>query len=73
MNREVRYSTTEDGVQIAYCVEGSGPTLVISPYFFESFASDDDVDTQWQDLMQQIGAGRKLVRYDMRGTGLSQW
>ncbi len=71
MERQVRYCTTEDGVRIAYCVEGRGPTLVICPYFFESFASDDDV-VPWRDLMQEIGAGRHVVRYDMRGTGLSQ-
>jgi hypothetical protein len=28
MEREVRYCTTEDGVRIAYCVEGGGPVLL---------------------------------------------
>ena len=29
MEREVRYCTTEDGVRIAYAVEGSGPPLMV--------------------------------------------
>ncbi len=33
MEREVRYCTTEDGVRIAYCVEGEGPPLVVVAEF----------------------------------------
>lgn len=36
MEREVRYCTTEDGVNSAYCVEGEGPALLIIPLFVES-------------------------------------
>jgi len=38
MEREVRYCTTEDGVRIAYCVEGKGPPLVVVAEFAESFS-----------------------------------
>jgi hypothetical protein len=32
MEREVRYCTTDDGVRIAYCVEGEGqPTILALP------------------------------------------
>ena len=72
MEREVRYCTTEDGVQIAYSMEGSGPPLVICPYFFESFARDGDRAGNWSRLFEEIGADRTVVRYDTRGTGLSQ-
>jgi len=72
MARDVRYCTTEDGIQIAYSMEGSGPPLVICPYFFESFARDGDVMIEWSQLLEGIGAGRQVLRYDMRGTGLSQ-
>jgi class 3 adenylate cyclase len=30
MEREVRYCTTEDGVRIAYCVEGGGTTTILA-------------------------------------------
>lgn len=36
--REV--STTEDGVRIAYSVEGAGPALIALPTFFESFSHE---------------------------------
>jgi pimeloyl-ACP methyl ester carboxylesterase len=67
--REVRYCTTEDGVRIAYCVEGEGPALLVCPMLVESFSLDslDRVE-----FTSRLGAGRSLIRYDMRGTGLSQ-
>ena len=70
MVRDVRYCTTEDGVRIAYSMEGSGPPLVICPYFFESFTFD--ATGEWSPLFEGIGAGRRVLRYDMRGSGLSQ-
>ena len=70
MEGEVRYCTTEDGVRIAYCVEGEGPALLVCPYFVESF-SYEEVQT-WDFFEKLLGEGRQLVRYDMRGTGLSQ-
>jgi class 3 adenylate cyclase/pimeloyl-ACP methyl ester carboxylesterase len=71
MEREIRYCTTEDGVRIAYCVEGEGPDLVCCPEFVGSFSLDHLIDDQmgfWRTLWR----GRRVVRYDMRGTGLSQ-
>jgi class 3 adenylate cyclase/pimeloyl-ACP methyl ester carboxylesterase len=71
MEREVRYCTTEDGVRIAYCVEGEGPALVICPEFVESF-SLDHLLPEAQPFRRRLGDGRQLVLYDTRGTGLSQ-
>ena len=71
MEPEVRFCTTDDGVRIAYCVEGDGPHLVCCPDVIGSFALDHLIDDQmgfWRELWR----GRRLVRYDMRGTGLSQ-
>jgi class 3 adenylate cyclase/pimeloyl-ACP methyl ester carboxylesterase len=71
MAREVRYCTTEDGVRIAYCVEGEGPPLVRTPVFIESF-SLDDLRPDFMELFQLAGQGSQLIRFDGRGTGLSQ-
>jgi class 3 adenylate cyclase/pimeloyl-ACP methyl ester carboxylesterase len=71
MEQQVRYCTTEDGVRIAYNVNGDGPPLICCPYFFESLALGDSQPT-WQAYTQQIGAGRQVIRFDARGTGLSQ-
>lgn len=72
MPREARYCTSADGTQIAYSVEGSGPTLLVCPYFLESFTGDHTGLPGWQTLMDALYEGRRVVRYDMRGSGLSQ-
>jgi hypothetical protein len=61
-----------DGVQIAYCVEGEGPPLLLCPYFLESFSDDDDGFGEWPQLFASMTAGRQVVRYCMRGSALSQ-
>jgi pimeloyl-ACP methyl ester carboxylesterase len=71
MEREVRYCTTEDGVRIAYCVEGDGPPLLAIPFFIESF-SLDHIFPEYRRFLQRIAAGRQLIRFDSRGVGLSQ-
>jgi len=70
--REVRYCMTADGVRIAYCAEGEGPALMVCPITaFESF-SLNYLMPELEDFYREIGAGRTLVYYDMRGTGLSE-
>jgi class 3 adenylate cyclase/pimeloyl-ACP methyl ester carboxylesterase len=71
MERQVHYCTTEDGVRIAYCVEGRGPALLFVDGWLESFALDH-LRPSYQEFVRQIGQGRTLVRYDPRGVGLSQ-
>jgi class 3 adenylate cyclase len=71
MAGQVRYCTTDDGVRIAYSMQGQGPPLVVCPFFYESFA-DDDAMSQMKDLKDSLGAGRQVVRYCVRGSALSQ-
>ncbi|MEO8458483.1 MAG: adenylate/guanylate cyclase domain-containing protein [Chloroflexota bacterium] len=69
--RQIRYCTTEDGVSIAYCVEGDGPiTILALPVFYESF-SLDYLMPAYQQFYRELGKGRRIVRFDWRGTGLS--
>ncbi len=70
MEREVRYCTTEDGVRIAYCVEGEGPAVIVLPRWLK-FADLLNV-REYSALINEIGRGRTLIHYDGRGTGLSQ-
>ena len=57
--REVRYCTTEDGVRIAYCVEGEGPPLLVMQFFVESFSLDHRLPEQVA-FMENCGAGDGL-------------
>ena len=68
--REVRYCTTEDGVRIAYCVEGEGPPLVVCQYLAES-QSLDHLMPWYAGMMKRLSTSAQLIRFDMRGTGLS--
>jgi hypothetical protein len=60
MEREARYCTTEDGVRIAYCVEGEGPVLLICPVMWASF-SVDHLPPDFARLYEALGQGRKLA------------
>src|SRR5438093_8149871 len=69
--REVRYCTTEDGVRIAYCLEGNGPALVVFPWGLASFALTHLVPA-YEQFLATIGKGRQLVFWDSRGVGMSE-
>ena len=72
LHQEVRFCTTSDGVRIAYSAVGHGPPLVKATQWLGHLEYD------WQGpifgpIMRELAAGRRLVRYDGRGTGLSDW
>lgn len=71
MERDVRYCTSDDGVNIAYCVEGDGPTTLLAlPALIESFSLDHMMPV-YKKFYADLGEGRRVVRFDWRGTGLS--
>jgi len=71
MAREIRYCTTEDGIRIAYSVEGDAPTTILAlPCYVESFALDHLMPV-YQQFYRDMGEGRRIVRLDWRETGLS--
>jgi class 3 adenylate cyclase len=69
--REVRYCTTEDGVRIAYCMEGTGPPLLVFADLFESFAVEH-LMPELQEFFRELAESYQLIRFDRRGVGLSQ-
>ena len=72
MDQDVRYCTATDGVRIAYSTAGSGPPLVVSSAWLghlESEWAQPYTRTFWE----EIARDRTLIRYDKRGTGLSDW
>ena len=68
--REVRYCTTEDGVRIAYCVEGEGPPLILSPMWLSPMILLG-YDEDYVQFLRRLGDRRQLVLIDQRGTGAS--
>jgi class 3 adenylate cyclase/pimeloyl-ACP methyl ester carboxylesterase len=72
MEREVRYCPTNDGVSIAYWTFGSGPPLVYIPEPVLTASEADDklpITRRWNERMARE---RTVVRFDHRGTGLSE-
>jgi class 3 adenylate cyclase/pimeloyl-ACP methyl ester carboxylesterase len=68
---EVRYCTTSDGVRIAYCIEGTGPAVIVPPFFVESFSTQSMLP-ELKAFLSRLGEGRTLIRWDLRNMGLSQ-
>ena len=69
-SRQVRLLTSVDGVRLAVAEAGSGPTLVRAAHWL-SHLEFDWASPIWRDFLGELAAGRRLVRYDERGTGLS--
>lgn len=71
MKAKAEYAKTEDGVNIAYQVLGEGPLdLVWAPGFvshLEAYSGEPRV----QRFFERIASFCRLIRFDKRGTGLS--
>ncbi|MCH7810718.1 MAG: adenylate/guanylate cyclase domain-containing protein [Chloroflexi bacterium] len=70
MSVDVRYCTTEDGVQIAYSVAGEGPPLIRVLGWFTHLEYEPQTG-MWGGYREAIGKRYTMVVYDGRGTGLS--
>jgi len=70
--QDVRYCTAPDGVRIAYSAVGEGPPLVKIGNWLNHLELDWESPI-WRGLFQRLLSGRTLVRYDARGSGLSDW
>ena len=68
----IRFCTTSDGVRLAYAVAGSGRPLVKAANWLNHLEYDW-VSPVWRDLFAELTREFELVRYDERGTGLSDW
>jgi class 3 adenylate cyclase/pimeloyl-ACP methyl ester carboxylesterase len=70
MEREIRYCTTDDGERIADCTIGSGAPVIWHGPFIDQMSAwftAPDFERRRRSL-----PGRRIIRYDGRGTGMSQ-
>jgi len=67
----IRYTTSMDGTSIAYGVSGSGPPLMRAGHFLTHLEVDWR-QSVFRPFLQTLSRAHRLVRYDMRGMGLSQ-
>jgi class 3 adenylate cyclase/pimeloyl-ACP methyl ester carboxylesterase len=70
MEQQIRFCTTSDDVSIAYATVGEGPPVVYANGW------PTHLELEWESkstraFLEALAQGCTLVRYDMRGTGLS--
>lgn len=70
MEQCIRFCTTEDGVRIAYATSGAGLPIV-RPGHWLTHLEYDLKSPVWNHLLAGLSERHLLVRYDPRGTGLS--
>lgn len=70
-HQTIRYTASADGTDIAYAVSGDdGPPILRGAHWI-SHLEHDWTSPVWRPWLDRLGAGRRLIRYDPRGTGLS--
>ena len=71
-DQEIQFFTTSDGVRIAYNIGGQGPLLVRTIHWLNhlDFEWKTPLRRQW---LSEIMQHNTLLRYDQRGSGLSDW
>ncbi|WP_299480857.1 alpha/beta fold hydrolase [uncultured Roseibium sp.] len=66
----IHFAQSEDGTSIAYARSGAGPAVVRAGHFLTHLEKDWSSPV-WGPYLQELSSRYSLVRYDQRGTGLS--
>jgi pimeloyl-ACP methyl ester carboxylesterase len=72
LQQEIHFCTASDGTRIAYALAGQGPPLVKAANWLNHLEYDWQSPI-WSHLLRALAARYRLVRYDERGNGLSDW
>jgi pimeloyl-ACP methyl ester carboxylesterase len=70
--QEIRFATAADGTRLAYAISGAGPPLVKAANWLSHLAYDRESPV-WRHWLAELSRRFRLVRYDERGCGLSDW
>ncbi len=72
MAQEIHYCDTPDGVRLAYALCGDGPPLVKAANWL-THLDHEWSSVIWRHWIQWLAEDHRLIRYDERGCGLSDW
>jgi pimeloyl-ACP methyl ester carboxylesterase/DNA-binding CsgD family transcriptional regulator len=72
MDQKIRFARSRDGTRIAYAESGAGEPLVKTGNWLSHLEFDWDSPV-WRHWFRYLSSRRRLVRYDARGCGLSDW
>jgi pimeloyl-ACP methyl ester carboxylesterase len=70
--QEIRYCRARDGVGIAYATSGRGYPLVKAGNWLSHLEFDYESPV-WKHWWRELGNRYRLIRYDVRACGLSDW
>jgi DNA-binding winged helix-turn-helix (wHTH) protein/alpha-beta hydrolase superfamily lysophospholipase len=70
--QETQFTTAADGTRIAYASVGAGPPLVKTGNWLTHLEYDWECPI-WKPFYTEMACGHRLIRYDARGNGLSDW
>ena len=68
--QEVRFARTSDAVRLAYAISGHGPPLMKTGNWLSHLEYDWESPV-WNHFLHELSRDHTLIRYDPRGTGLS--
>ncbi len=72
MDQRIGFVTSPDGARIAYAISGSGPPLVKAPNWL-SHLEFEATSPVWAHWWAELAKEHRLIRFDQRGCGLSDW
>ena len=70
--QRIYFTTSSDDVRIAYAISGNGSPLVKAAHFLNHLEHDWESPV-WRHWMEDFSSDHTFIRYDERGTGLSDW
>jgi pimeloyl-ACP methyl ester carboxylesterase/DNA-binding SARP family transcriptional activator len=72
LEQEIRFCRTTDGITLAYASSGTGPPLVKAANWL-THVDHDWNSPVWRHWLTELSRRHRLIRYDVRGGGLSDW
>ncbi len=72
LRQEIRFCTSFDGTRIAYATVGAGPPIVKASNWLTHLEFDWESPV-WRHVFTELSRDHRLIRYDERGNGLSDW
>ena len=73
MEQTIRFCRTPDGVRLAYAAVGTGTPCVRVGSWFTHLEYNWSNGSAMTDLMRDLARDFRLLRYDARGNGMSDW
>lgn len=72
LRQQIRYVRTADGTRLAWAQAGEGPVVVKAANWLTHLEYEWESPV-WKHWLQFFGGNFRLVRYDERGCGMSEW